>query len=70
MSRRPRQRERQKSNGLNKQNKNSVLALYFFLSLNLDLVFRNSPQGQLARISLHILFLIIALKKPTQRDTF
>ena len=58
------QRERQKSNRLNKQNKNSALAQGdgFFLSLNLDMVFRNSPQGELAPISLHILLLIIALK--------
>ena len=57
-------RERRKSNRLNKQNKNSVLAQEndFFLSLNLDMVFRNSPQEEVARISLHILFLIIALK--------
>ena len=56
---------KKKSNRLNKQKKkNSALAQEsdFFLSLNLDMAFRNSPQGELARISLHILLLIIALK--------
>ena len=59
-----RERQKKKSNRLNKQNKNSALAQEsdFFLSLNLDMAFRNSPQGELARISLHILFLIITLK--------
>ena len=56
--------KKKKSNRLNKQKKNSALAQEsdFFLSLNLDMAFRNSPQGELARISLHILLLIIALK--------